>query len=177
MASEEAKPEPCRSSRLSIAAVLFFVAVVLVGGILALGLLGRETPRLEFIIRIDAAEFAPDDPMVVHGRLENHDDKPIRIFPPAVSDFTFELIVLDSDGHRYEKHVPYQRGMKPQRASRELRPGEQVTVEEDLRAGYGIVPGKKYSIRGAYRTLNFPNENVWYGIIKSNELDIVVRAE
>ncbi len=175
MASEEAKPESRRSSRLSIAAVLFFAAVVIVGGTLAIGLLGRETPKLDLIIRTDAAEFGADEPIVVHCRLENHDDKPIRIFPPAVSDFTFELIVTDNDGHRYEKHVPYQRGMKPQHPPRQLLRGEHLTVTEDLRDGYGIVPGRTYNIRAAYRTLNFPDENVWYGIIKSNKLDIFIR--
>ena len=175
MASEEAQPESCRSSRLSIAAVLFFAAVVIVGGTLAVGLLDRETPKLDLIIRTDAAEFGPDEPIVVYGRLENRDNKSIRIFQPAVSDFTFELIVTDNDGHRYEKRVPYQRGMKPQHPTRELLRGEHVTIEEDLRDGYGMVPGKPYSIRGAYRTLNFPDENVWYGIIKSNELEIFIR--
>ena len=156
---------------------MFFVAVVIVGGTLAVALLGRETPKLELVIRIDAVGFGLDKPIVVHGMLANHDDKPVRIFPPAVSDYTFELIVIDDAGHRYEKHVPYQRGMKPQRPPRELLRGENVAIEEDLRDGYGLVPGKTYHIRGAYRTLNFPDEDVWYGIIKSNELDIVVHAE
>jgi len=175
MATEKASPEPRRSSRLTIFAVLFFVTVVIVGGILALGLLGRETPNLELTISMDAAEFGLDNPIVVHGMLANHDDKPVRIFPPAVSDFTFELIVLDDTGLRYEKHVPYQRGMKPQHPPRELLRGEHVVIDEDLADGYGMVPGKKYHIRGAYRTLNFPDENVWYGIIKSNKLDIFIR--
>jgi len=175
MAAEKNKPEPRQSSRLGIAAVLFFAAVVIVGATLALGLLGREPPNLELTISMDATEFGPNDQIVVHGRLENRDDKPVRIFPPAVLDFTFELIVLDQTGHRYSKRVPYQRGMKPQYPPRELLNGEHITIEEDLRVGYGIVSGRTYHIQAAYRTLNFPDEDVWYGIIKSNELEIFIR--
>jgi len=177
MATGKTRAETTRIRRFGPATILIFAVLVMAGAALTLGFLKRQTPDLDLSIQMDATEFGPDEPIVVHGRLVNNDVEPVRIFPPAVADFTFEVIVLDDDDHRYEKHVPYQRGIKPQQQARELRPGEHVTVDEDLRHGYGIVAGREYRVRAAYRTLNYPDEDVWYGIIKSNQLDIVIRAK
>jgi len=177
MVTEDATSVARRFSRLSLVAVLFFAGVVIVGAVLGLGLLHREPLNLELTIHMDTTEFAPGDPIVVHGRLVNSGDVPIKIFTPAVADRTFEVIVHDDERHRYAKAVPYYRGMKPQRAPSEIRPGQVVSVNEDIRSGYGIVPGRRYGVRAAYRTLDFPDEDVLYGIIKSNLVYIFVKDE
>jgi len=177
MADDHGTPEPGRTGGFSKAAGLFFIGVVIVSAVLALALLERQPPNLEVFIQMDATEFSPGDPIVVHARLVNNDDVPVDILSPAVADLTFEVIVHDDQGRRYEKHVPYQPGMEPQPELSEIQPGQSVTVDEDIRYGYGIVPGRRYHLRAAYRTLNFPDENVWYGVIKSNRAHIFVRHE
>jgi len=177
MGTGEAEHPARRANRLSLAAVLFFAAVVVVCAVLALTLIQREPPKLDLLIRTDSVQFSADEPIVVHARLVNNDVGPVPILHPAVDDLTFELIVVDDEGHRYEKRILFEVGSRPEPVLRELQPGDQVTVDEDIRSGYGIIPGKRYRIRGAYRTLNYPDENVWYGIIKSNRLDISVQSD
>ncbi len=174
---EQAEGQRRQPGKFGRAAGCFFVVVALTATMLGLLLIRREQPKLVVSIEMSADSFGPTEsiPVVVH--MVNEDDKTVRIFDPSVNDMTLELIVVDETGHRYEKHVPYHRGMKPASPPREFKPGETCTVTEDLAVGYNLVPGKHYTVRAAYRTLNYPDETVWFGIVKSRPKHFSIRTQ
>jgi len=106
---------------------------------------------------------------MLHARIVNESDKPVKILEPSLADMTFEVGVFDEDGSRLEYLGQYGLKQMDEEAGRYLDPGESVTVDVPLDTAFDLSPGR-YQVEAAYRTLNYPRVNVPFCRVPSNKL-------
>ena len=130
--------------------------------------LRREPSGLKVYASLDAERFLVGQQIVARCKLVNESDAPVSILTPNLDEWTFEVIVYDFQG----KRRPYAH-RKVFVESRDdgwpLAAGESVPIEVDLTKEYHLPPGT-YRLRATYRTLNYPRDDVWYGIVKSEPI-------
>jgi hypothetical protein len=150
-----------------------FGAVILMLGVVIF--LRREPSGLKVYASLDAERFLVSQPVLLRCKLVNEGGAPVGILTPSVDEWTFEVIVYDSQGKRH----PYAHRkvfVESRDAGRPLAAGESVPIEVDLTKEYSLPPGT-YSLRATYRTLNYPKLDVWYGIVKSEPLVFEIAAD
>jgi len=151
---------------------LFGVVILMLGvGII----LRREPSGLKVYASLDAERFLAGQPIVARCKLVNEGDTPVSILTPSLDEWTFEVIVYTSQGKRH----PYAHRkvfVESRDAGRPLAAGESVPIEVDLTKEYQLPPGT-YSLRATYRTLNYPRNDVWYGIVKSEPIIFEIVAD
>ncbi len=91
----------------------------------------------------------------------------LDMMPEVMSEQFLEVVLPDPRRYEYLGQYFAPRDMTVR--IRELQPGEEVEVKEDIGLGYGLPPGR-YRTRMAYRTINHPAAaggkrvpyNIWY---------------
>jgi len=148
------------------------IAIVVLAGVgLAIwGLVPVQPVGLTVTIELDADTFDKGDAIVLHARILNDSDKPVKILEPSPADMTFEVGVFDRQGSRLEYLGEYGLKQMDEDAGRYLDPGESVTLEVPLNTAFDLSPGR-YQVEAAYRTLNYPRVNVPFCRIPSNKLN------
>jgi len=124
---------------------------------------------LTVTITLDADTFHQGDPIVLHARIVNDGNEPVKILEPSLADITFEVGVVNVQGLRLEYLGPYSVKSMDRDAGRYLEPGEVITRDVRLDSSFDLGPGR-YRVEAAYRTLNYPDVNVPFCRIRSNEL-------
>ena len=130
-------------------------------------------PQLKVRISLDESEFPPGWPIILHATITNEGEEPAKILEPAPEDMTFEIAVLDTSGVRRDYLGPYGLKEMDRNAGRYLEPGEKVSLEVSLHDNFDL-PAGEYRVKAAYRTLNYPDVDVPFCRIPSNELSFVL---
>ena len=151
---------------------LFGVVILMLGVAI---FLRREPSGLKVYASLDAERFLVSQPVLLRCKLVNEGGAPVGILTPSVDEWTFEVIVYDSQGKRCD-YVRPKTFVESRDASRPLAAGESVPIEVDISKDFGLTPGT-YSLRATYRTLNYPKLDVWYGIVKSEPLVFEIAAD
>jgi hypothetical protein len=124
---------------------------------------------LTVTIQLDSDTFRRGDAIMLHARIANDSDKPVKILEPSLADMTFEVGVFDENGARLEYLGHYGLKQMDENAGRYLEPGESVTLEVPLDRAFDLSPGR-YQVEAAYRTLNYPRVNVPFCRIPADKL-------
>jgi hypothetical protein len=156
--------------KMTIAGII--VAVV---GLAIWGLVPSQPVSLTVTITLDADRFRQGDPIVLHARMVNDGDEPVKILEPSLADMTFEVGVFDAKRVRLDYLRPYGIKQMDKNAGRYLEPGEMVTLDVRLDSSFELSPGR-YSVQAAYRTLNYPDVDVPFCRIASDELTFEMLA-
>jgi hypothetical protein len=130
-------------------------------------------PELKVTISLDSAEFSPEQPIVLHATVTNEGEEPVKILEPSLEDLTLEVGVFDASGLRRDYLGPYGLKEMDRNAGRYLEPGETVSFQVSLHEDFDL-PAGKYRVEAAYRTLNYPDVDVPFCRILSNEISFVV---
>jgi hypothetical protein len=130
-------------------------------------------PDLKVTISLDSPDFSPEQPIVLHATITNEGEEPVKILEPSPEDMTFEIAVLDASGLRRDYLGPYGLKKMDRNAGRYLAPGETVTLQVSLHENFDL-PAGEYRVKAAYRTLNYPDVDVAFCRIPSNELSFVL---
>lgn len=154
------------TTRRKITVAVIIVAVV---GLAIWGLVPSQPVPLTVTIVLDADTFREGDPIVLHARIVNEGDEPVKILEPSLADMTFEVAAFDAAGARLHYLRPYGLKKMDKDAGRYLEPGETVTLDVRLDSSFDLPPGR-YSVQAAYRTLNYPDVDVPFCRIASNKL-------
>ena len=154
------------SSRRKITIAVIIVAVV---GLAIWGLMPSRPVPLTVTISLDADTFRQGDPIVLHARIVNDGDERVKILEPSLADMTFEVGVFDEKRVRLDYLRPCGLKQMDKNAGRYLVPGEAVTLDVRLDSCFEFSPGR-YSVEAAYRTLNYPDVDVPFCRIASDEL-------
>lgn len=154
------------SSRRKITIAVIIVAVV---GLVIWGLVPSQPVPLTVTITLDADTFRQGDPIVLHARIVNDGGEPVKILEPSLADMTFEIAVFDANRVRLDYLQPYGLKQMNKNAGRYLEPGEAVIRDVRLDSSFELSPGR-YSVQAAYRTLNYPDVDVPFCRITSDEL-------
>lgn len=149
------------------------VCAVIVVTIVLWARMPAHPPELKVTISLDSAEFNPERPIVLHATIANEGEEPVKILEPSPEDLTFEIAVLDLSGLRRDYLGPYGLKKMDRNAGRYLAPGEKVSLDVSLHDNFDL-PAGEYRVKAAYRTLNYPDVDVPFCRIPSNELSFVL---
>jgi hypothetical protein len=154
------------ASKRKITLAVLAVAVV---GLVIWGLVPSRPVPLTVTAALDSGTFRQGDRIVLHARIVNDGEEPVKILEPSLADITFEIRLLDANRVRLDYLRPYGLKQMDKDAGRYLKPGEEVTLDVRLDSCFGLSPGR-YSVEAAYRTLNYPDVDVPFCRIASDEL-------
>ena len=153
-----------RKRKVTIAVVAVAVVVLAIWGLVP----SRPVP-LTVTATLDAETFRQGDRIVLHARIVNDGEEPVKILEPSLTDMTFEIRLLDANRVRLDYLRPYGLKQMDKGAGRYLKPGEEVTLDVRLDSCFDLSPGR-YSVEAAYRTLNYPDVDVPFCRIASDEI-------
>jgi hypothetical protein len=145
------------------------IIVAAVVGLAIWGLVPSQPVPLTVTAALDADTFRQGDRIVLHARIVNDGDGPVKILEPSLADMTFEIRLLDANRVRLDYLRPYGLKQMDKDAGRYLQPGEEVTLDVQLDSCFDLSPGR-YSVEAAYRTLNYPDVDVPFCRIASDEI-------
>jgi hypothetical protein len=149
--------------------IMLAVVAVAVVGLAIWGLVPSRPVPLTVTAALDGYTFREGDPIVLHARICNDGEEPVKILEPSLADITFELRLLDANRVRLDYLRPYGLKQMDKDAGRYLKPGEEVTLDVRLDSCFDLSPGR-YSVEAAYRTLNYPDVDVPFCRIASEEV-------
>ena len=153
--------------------IIITILIVAGVGLAIWGLVPVRPVGLTVTIQLDSDTFRRGEAIVLHARIVNESDKPVKILEPSLADMTFEVSVFDESGSRLEYLGRYGLKQMDEDAGRYLNPGESVTVEVALDTSFELSPGR-YQVEAAYRTLNYPRVNVPFCRVPSSKLGFQV---
>jgi len=153
------------AKRKLVVAGLFGVAL----GIAIWVLMPAQPAELKVTISLDSSIFRAGQPITLHATILNEGKEPVKILEPSLADMTFEVALFDTRNVRHD-YLGYQGVRKfDKHAGRHLNPGGSVSLTVPLDRFFDLSPGK-YRVVAAYRTLNYPDVDVPFCRVPSNEL-------
>ena len=153
--------------------IIVAIIVVVVLGLAIWGLVPVQPVTLTVTIELGSDTFHEEDSIVLHARIVNDGDEPVKILEPSLADMTFEVALFDAQGARLEYLSHYGLKQMDEDAGRYLQASEVVALDVPLNNAFELMPGR-YRVEAAYRTLNYPRVNVPFCRIPSNELTFVL---
>ena len=149
--------------------IIIAIVILALLGVAIWTLVPVQPVGLTVTIELDSDTFHEGEAIVLHARIVNDADRPVKILEPSLADMTFEVGVFDAQGLRLDYLGPYSVKRMDKHAGRYLEPGDVLTLDVRLDSSFDMSPGQ-YSVLAAYRTLNYPRVNVPFCRIESGEL-------
>jgi hypothetical protein len=158
--------------------IIVAIVVAVVVGLAIWGLMPVQPVPLTVTIELDSETFHEGDAILLHARIVNDGDEPVKILEPSLADMTFEVALFDAQGARREYLGQYGLKQMDEDAGRYLQPGDVVAMDVRLDSAFELAPGR-YRVEVAYRTLNYPHVRVPFCRIASNEVtfELLRRAQ
>ena len=153
--------------------VTIAILAVIVVAVAIWALVPVQPVELKVTISLDSATFREGGPILLHATVTNESEKPVKILEPSLADMTFEVGVFDSGGSRRDYLGPYGLKKMDRNAGRYLEPGQTASMEIPLHESFEL-PAGEYRVEAAYRTLNYPDVDVSFCRIPSNQLSFAV---